>query len=86
MRIDTDKMRMRRLEMHFSQAELADKAKTSQNHYSCIETGQRIPKIVVLDGIAQALDMKLVDLLIDEPDKNPTLPPAGSEVLQGETE
>jgi len=72
MRIDTDKMRMRRLEMHLSQAELADKAGTSQNHYSCIETGQRIPKIVILEGIAQALDMKFVDLLIDESDSNPT--------------
>lgn len=86
MKIDIDKMRLRRLEIHLTQAELADKAGTSQNHYSCIETGQRMPKIVVLDEIAKALNLQIKDLLIDEPDVNPTSTPAGSDAPQGSPE
>lgn len=87
MRINIVELRKRRAELHLTQEELAAKAGTSQNHYSNIESGNRIPKIETLANIAKALDLRIEQLLLDD-NENFIFPPtpAGKGEKRNETE
>jgi transcriptional regulator with XRE-family HTH domain len=52
-----------RRERGLSQEELAHRAAVHQTYLSGVERGTRNPTVVVLDRIAQALDLDPVDLL-----------------------
>lgn len=66
MRINTEKMRLERAKQRLSQANVAIKAGTSQNHYSAIESGQKIPGSEILYGISKALNIPLSDLILED--------------------
>lgn len=74
MRINIVELRKKRAELHFTQEELAARAGTSQNHYSNIESGNRIPKIETLTNIAKVLGLRIEQLLLDD-DANFIFPP-----------
>ncbi len=74
MRINIVELRKKRAELHLTQEELAAKAGTSQNHYSNIESGNKIPKIETLANIAKALGLRMEQLLLDD-DSNFIFPP-----------
>jgi len=79
MKINVEKLRVRRAELHMTQADVAEAAGTSQNHYSNIENGLRMPKLAIAANLAKALNLELTELLIDdeEPEaSNPTQSPA----------
>lgn len=66
MQLDIKKMRVLRAEKDLSQENVAHAAHISQNHYSSIERGNRLPRLEVLDNIAKALGCSsLKDLIID---------------------
>lgn len=65
MHLDTKRMRVLRAEKALSQENVAHSAKISQNHYSAIERGQRIPRLEVLDGIAKTLGCGVKELLVE---------------------
>lgn len=66
MRLDTKKMRVIRAEKNLSQENVASMAKISQNHYSGIERGNRLPRLDALERIAHALGIEVNDLLISD--------------------
>lgn len=66
MQLDIKKMRVLRAEKDLTQESVAKTAKISQNHYSSIERGQRIPRIEVLNNIAKALDCSIKDLILED--------------------
>ena len=49
-----------------TQAEVARKAKISQNYYSCIENGERRPSVDVAKRIADALGVDWTRFYVDE--------------------
>lgn len=80
MKINIEKLRVRRAELHMTQADVAEAAGTSQNHYSNIENGLRMPKLAIAANLAKALKLDLLDLLVDDEDSekaNPTQSPVG---------
>jgi len=67
-RLNTEKMRLERVKQHLSQAQVALMAGTSQNHYSYLESGKKLPGAKILFGISKVLDIPMEELLIkDEP-------------------
>lgn len=66
MRLDTKKMRVIRAEKNLNQENVASMAMISQNHYSGIERGNRLPKLDTLERIAHALGIEVNDLLISD--------------------
>ena len=66
LQLDIKKMRVLRAEKDLTQESVAKTAKISQNHYSSIERGQRIPRIEVLNNIAKALDCSIKDLILED--------------------
>ncbi|MEA5034218.1 hypothetical protein SDC9_104368 [bioreactor metagenome] len=65
MQLDTKKMRVLRAEKDLSQENVAHSAHISQNHYSAIERGQRIPRLEVLEGISKTLGCRVKELLVE---------------------
>ena len=66
MKINTTKLRVLRAERDLRQEHVAKEAHISQNHYSSIERGQRVPRIEVLDNIAKALGGSVKELILEE--------------------
>lgn len=75
MKLDTERMRVERAKLHLSQADVAQMAGTSQNHYSYIESGQKLPGMEILFGISRVLNIPIDELVIEKnPKLNPTQP------------
>ncbi|WP_279010168.1 helix-turn-helix transcriptional regulator [Synergistes jonesii] len=66
LQLDIKKMRVLRAEKDLTQESVAKTAEISQNHYSSIERGQRIPRIEVLNNIAKALGCSVKDLILED--------------------
>lgn len=58
-----DKIRVARVNAGLSQIALAKAAETSQDRVSSIETGRNVPTVAVLARIAEALGVKISDLI-----------------------
>ena len=56
-------LRKRRLEMSWSQEELAEQANIHRTYVSDLERGSRNPTISVLEKLAKALRVNVADLL-----------------------
>lgn len=73
-------IRRRRLLAQVGQEALADRAKIHRTHLSLIERGQRMPTLYVVQQLAHALEMTMVELMGDveakehQGDEPPPLP------------
>jgi len=69
-------MKIYRKNLGFSQANLAEKAKVTDNYIALIETEKRFPSVKMLEQIAEALQKDTLDLFSlnhNEPQKNGVL-------------
>lgn len=64
--VDGEKLRQRRLALHWTTRELAGYAKTGHDAISEIEKGKRRPRKALLERIAAALGVEPKELLRDE--------------------
>ena len=64
-------MKLYRKMLGMSQAKLAEMTDTTDNYITLIETGRRFPSIAVLENIAMALNVDILELFSIKPDKTP---------------
>jgi transcriptional regulator with XRE-family HTH domain len=55
-------MKLHRKRLGLSQAKLAEKTNVSDNHITLIETGKRFPSISMLEMLANALEIDILEL------------------------
>ena len=55
-------MKLHRRKLNLSQAKLAELVKVSDNHIALIETGRRFPSLNMLQSLAQALEIDILEL------------------------
>ena len=56
-------LRKIRLSQHLTQAEVAEKASITTNHYARIERGVAVPSAVTIAALAKSLKVKSSDIL-----------------------
>lgn len=57
-------VRILRTELGLSQEELAGRAGLHRNYIGMIERGERVPTLLVIDGIAHGLQLKASELIL----------------------
>ena len=78
--IDVKKLKEARLKAGLTQDELAKRVGITQTHVSKIETNESAPAVETLDAILQSLNLRIVDVWIQ--DSNPPQPPTPDEQTQ----
>ena len=53
-----------------TQEDLSERARISVSFLSMIERGERSPHLETLAALAEALEVRMADLFLDEPDKD----------------